>query len=287
MAARSTARADRYTLAEAPEPLPAPVADSHTHLDAVREMTGLEPADAIARAAAVEVTRLVQVGTDLASSRWALELAAAHPEVVAAVAIHPNDAARLGDALPDALDDLATLVAGGGTRLRAIGETGLDHYRTREPEGQRLQRHSFARHIALAREHDLTLVIHDRDAHAGILDLLDAEGVPDRVVMHCFSGDAAFARQCLDRGAYLSFPGPVTYKPNDALREAAAITPADRLLVETDAPYLTPVPLRGRPNASYLMPWTVRYLAELRGVDLAELCASLLDNTFAAFGGRW
>ncbi|WP_392508202.1 TatD family hydrolase [Naumannella halotolerans] len=279
--------ADRTTLPEAPEPLPAPVADSHTHLDSTRDHRGLQPAEAIARAAEVNVTRLVQVGCDLAGSAWALEIADSCPEVVAAVALHPNDAARLGDRLPDELTALRELAETAGPRLRAIGETGLDHFRTREPELQKLQQVSFAEHIALANELGLTLVIHDRDAHTEILQVLDAEGIPERVVMHCFSGDAEFARACLDRGAWLSFPGPVTFKPNDALREAARITPADRLLTETDAPYLTPMPLRGRPNASYLMPYTVRFLAELRGEDLTELCHRLTQNTFAAFGGPW
>ncbi|GAA1427447.1 TatD family hydrolase [Microlunatus lacustris] len=268
-----------------PDPLPHAVVDTHCHLDATSEFSGLEPADALARAAAVGVPRVVQVGCDVASSVWAVEAAARFDGVVAAVALHPNDAARLGEGLAAGLEAVAALAGRPG--VRAVGETGLDFFRTPDAQGQARQRESFAAHIALAREHDLTLVVHDRDAHAAVLDVLDAEGVPDRVVMHCFSGDADFARSCLDRGAHLSFAGPVTFKPNVHLREALALTPADRLLAETDAPYLTPVPLRGRPNASYLVPHTIRFLAAARGVDLAELCAQLDANAEAAFGGAW
>ncbi|MEN0070139.1 MAG: TatD family hydrolase [Propionicimonas sp.] len=274
----------RPDLPPSPEPLPAPTTDAHTHLTSTREYSGLSPADAVARARAVGVTRLVDVGTDVASSAQAVGLARELPGVVAAIAIHPNDAARLGERLDDDLDRLAGYAT--DTGVRAVGETGLDYFRTRDAVGQALQRHAFAAHIALARQHDLALVIHDRDAHDDVVDVLDAEGAPDRVMMHCFSGDAGFARRCLDRGFWLSFPGTVTFKPNEPLREAFDLTPADRLLVETDAPYLTPVPLRGKPNASYLMPLTVRFLAERRGVDLAALCTRLADNATAVFG-QW
>ena len=269
-------------LPPAPDALPAPTTDAHTHLVSTSEFSGLSVADAIARAASVGVHRLVEVGCDVPSSRAAIEIATRHPQVVACVAIHPNDAARAGAELPAQLAELAELVGHGG--VRGVGETGLDYYRTRDDQGKRLQRESFAAHLAWAREHELAVVIHDRDAHADILDVLDAEGVPQRFMMHCFSGDAAFAKQCLDRGGWLSFPGTVTFKPNEALRQAFDLTPDERLLVETDAPYLTPVPLRGRPNASYLMPHTVRFLAERRGVDLASFCRLLDDNATALFG---
>ncbi len=270
-------------LPPAPEPLPAATTDSHTHLLSTTQFSGLTVVDSLAVARAVGVTRVVDVGTDVASSRGAVELAERHPEVVATIALHPNDAARAGDRL-DA--DLAALEAmlGSSDRIRGIGETGLDYFRTRDPEGQARQRTAFAAHIAWAKRAGLALVVHDRDAHADILDVLDAEGAPERVMMHCFSGDAGFARECLDRGFWLSFPGPVTFKPNDALREALDVTPDDRLLVETDAPYLTPMPLRGKPNAPYLMPHTVRFIAERRGADLAELCARLAANATAVFG---
>ena len=160
-------------------------------------------------------------------------------------------------------------------RVRAVGETGLDYYRTRDEAGQAVQREAFAAHIAMAKAHGRTLVVHDRDAHSDILDVLDSEGPPDRLVMHCFSGDADFARACVDRGAYLSFAGPVTFKPNEPLRAALAITPLDRVLVETDAPYLTPMPFRGRPNASYLVPHTVRFMADTLALDLELLGQAL------------
>ena len=272
-------------LPASPEPLPHPIVDTHCHLDVTEGFSGLQPADALARAAAVGVPRLVQVGCDVASSRWAVDAAARFDGVVAAVALHPNDAARLGPDLDAALEVVAALA--GRPRVRAVGETGLDFFRTPDPEGQAQQRKAFAAHIAVARQHGLTLVIHDRDAHAAVLDVLDAEGLPDRIVMHCFSGDADFARACLDRGAYLSFAGPVSFKPNAQLREALAVTPLDRLLTETDAPYLTPMPLRGRPNASYLLPHTVRFLAATLDVELGELCRRLDGNAEAAFGGAW
>ncbi len=266
-----------------PEPLPAPTTDAHTHAGSVVEFCGLTEADALAAAAAVNVTRLVEVGTDVESSRAAIALAEAFPQVVASIAIHPNDAARAGASLPAQLDELAALL-GTSPRIRGVGETGLDYFRTTDAEGRARQRDAFAAHVAWAKEHDLALVIHDRDAHAEILDVLDAEGSPQRVQLHCFSGDAGFARDCLDRGYYLSFPGTVTFKANEALREALDLTPDDRLLVETDAPYLTPLPFRGRPNSSYLLPYTVRFIAERRGTDLAELCRRLADNASALFG---
>ena len=171
--------------------------------------------------------------------------------------------------------------------MRGIGETGLDYYRTREPDRQRLQHHSFERHIQIAAENDLTLVIHDREAHDDVLAVLDRTGIPQRVVMHCFSGDADFARACLERGAWLSFPGVVTFGSAGSLREALAVVPMDRVLVETDAPFLTPKPQRGKPNAPYLLAHTVRFIAEQRGWDLAAFCDQLVVNTDAAFGGSW
>lgn len=273
------------TLPELPEPLPAPVVDSHCHLDVTEAVSGLSPAEALERARRVGVTRIVQIGCDVRGSRWAVSAAEQWPNVIAGVAIHPNDAARLGSELASELAAIERLA--GNPRVRAVGETGLDFYRTRDVAGHAAQRDSFAAHIAFAKAEDKTLVIHDRDAHAEILAMLDTEGAPGRVVMHCFSGDADFARDCLDRGAYLSFAGTATFKNNDALRSALVVTPLDRLLTETDAPYLTPMPHRGRPNASYLIPHTARFLAQARGVELATLCRALNDNAVAAFGGSW
>lgn len=273
----------------APEPLPHPVVDNHCHLD-VRRGPDEEPVDVealLAAAAAVGVPRIVQIGCDLPGARWAVEAATTHDALVAGVALHPNEAPLMAAAgrLEEALAEIERLAAS-HPRVRAVGETGLDTFRTGE-EGRAAQVASFAAHIDLAKRLDKTLVIHDRDAHEQVLEVLDAEGAPERWVMHCFSGDADFARRCLDRGAHLSFAGTVTFKNAQPLREALAVAPQDRILVETDAPYLTPTPHRGRLNASYLVPLTVRTMAETRGEDLGELCAALDANTEVAFGGGW
>ena len=271
----------------APEALPHPVVDNHCHLDITRDGdTALPTEEALAAAAAVGVTRIVQIGCDLPGARWAVEAANDHAAIVAGVALHPNEAPRLAAAgrLDEALDEVEALAAS-SDRVRAVGETGLDYYRTGD-DGRAAQHESFRRHIDVAKRLDRTLVIHDRDAHDDILRILDEEGAPDRFVMHCFSGDADFAKACLDRGGWLSFAGTVTFKNAELLREALRVTTRDRVLVETDAPYLTPMPYRGRPNASYLVPLTMRSMAATRGEDLAELCAAVDANTEAAFG-RW
>jgi TatD DNase family protein len=278
---------------EAPEALPSPVVDNHCHLDHRAYAKGVEgglliPVDeALDRAAAVNIARIVQVGCDLEGSRWAVETAAAYDSVVAAVALHPNEAPRLAELgeLESALAEIDRL-AGSGEHVRAVGETGLDYFRTGE-DGRDAQHASFREHIRIAKRHDKTLVIHDRDAHADVLAVLDDEGVPDRTVMHCFSGDADFARECLDRGAYLSFAGTVTFKNAENLREALRITPRDRILVETDAPFLTPAPHRGQPNASFLIPLTVRFMAGIAGVSVDDMCRDIDANTDRAFGGGW
>ena len=270
----------------APEPLPHPVVDNHCHLD-IADGDWLDTAEAIARAAAVGVRRIVQIGCDLPGAAWAVDAARTHPALVAGVALHPNEAPRLAaeGRLAEALAEIERL-AQTHDKVRAIGETGMDFFRT-GPAGRDAQAESFARHIDLAKRLDKTLVIHDRDAHDAVLDVLDAEGAPERWVMHCFSGDPGFARACVDRGAHLSFAGTVTFKNAQPLRDALAITPLDRVLVETDAPFLTPTPYRGRPNASYLVPLTVRAMAETRGDDLATLCEAIDANTERAFGGAW
>jgi TatD DNase family protein len=259
-----------------PEPLAVPVLDSHTHLDIV----GGSASAAMAEAAAVGVTRIVQVGVDEPSSRWSAALADAEPAVVATVALHPNEAPRLSnlDESLRAIEGLAHL-----PRVRGIGETGLDTYRTGEG-GRAAQEASFRAHIAFAKRFAKALVIHDRDAHPDVLRVLDEEGAPDTVVMHCFSGDEAFALECLRRGFVLSFAGTVTFKNATGLRAAARVTPLDQLLVETDAPYLTPMPHRGRPNAPYLIPLTVRGLAAATGRDLDEVCAGISATGERVFG---
>ncbi len=272
-----------------PEPLPHPVVDNHCHLDISRgaDEPALPVVEALALAASVGVTRVVQIGCDLEGARWAVDAAEEHEQVVAGVALHPNEAPRLAEAghLDEALAEIERL-ARSSPRVRAVGETGLDYYRTGE-DGRAAQHESFRRHIALAKELDKTLVIHDRDAHEDVVRLLDEVGPPERWVMHCFSGDAAFARECLDRGAHLSFAGTLTFKNADPLRQALRVTPLDRILVETDAPYLTPMPHRGRVNGSYLVPLTVRVMAEVREVALESLCREIEQNTFVAFGGPW
>ena len=273
-------------MADLPAPpvaLARPTTDAHTHLGTTHRKTGVTPAEQVAAARAVGVVRLVDVGYDVPSSRQALAHAQEFEAVVAAVAIHPHDAAELGAGLDEALRDLESLI-GTSDRLRGVGETGLDYHWVKEPALRALQKEAFAAHIGWARRFGKVLVIHDRDAHSDLADVLDAEGWPERVQMHCFSGDAAFARRCLDAGAHLSFPGTVTFKANEALREALRLAPLDRVLAETDAPYLTPLPHRGRPNASYLLPHTVRFMADVRGVDAGDLADALHANATALFG---
>ncbi len=255
-----------------PEPLAVPVFDSHTHLDITVAETGTESVDSlIAAAAKVGVDRLLQVGVDVPSSRWGADLAARDERVLAAVALHPNDAPGLDD-LDEALRRIEAMAA--EPRVRGIGETGLDTFLTGD-EGRAAQEASFRAHIAIAKRHGKALIIHDRDAHQQVLDVLDDEGAPETVILHCFSGDAAFAGECVRRGYLLSFAGTVTFASAGDLRAAAAVTPPEQMLVETDAPYLTPAPYRGRPNASYLIPLTVRALAATTGTDLDHLCATI------------
>lgn len=259
-----------------------PVPDSHTHLDLVRAEGGDEPAGQIAAAAAVGVDWLVQVGVDVPSSQWAVALAEKHPELVATAGVHPNEAPRLPD-LAAALQEVAALAA--APQVRGVGETGLDTFRT-GPEGLPAQQESFRAHIAIAKQYGKALIVHNRQAHAEVLRALDEEGPPAQVVMHCFSGDADFAGECLRRGFVLSFAGTVTFRNAAPLREAARRCPPEQLLVETDAPYLTPHPYRGRRNGSYLVPLTVRCLAETAGHDLDRLCASIAATAQRVFGSR-
>lgn len=272
----------------APEPLPHPVVDNHCHLDMARADAEPTPLEQVLKdSAAVGVPRVVHIGCDLPGARWAVDAAARLDALVAGVALHANEAPLLADVgqLDAALDEIEALVES-SDRVRAVGETGLDYFRT-GADGRAAQHASFRAHIAMAKRHDRTLVIHDRDAHDDVLRLLDEEGVPARTVMHCFSGDADFARACVERGCWLSFAGTVTFRNAGALREALAVTPLERILVETDAPFLTPAPHRGQQNAPYLIPITVRAMAEVRGVDLGELCQAIDANTQAAFGGSW
>ncbi len=273
----------------APEPLRTPVIDNHCHLDIHDGDTGAEwlgVAGALELAASVGVTRIVQVGCDLPSARWSVAAAAEHDQVVATVALHPNEAPRIAAeqgraGLTAAYDEIAQLAE--HPRVRAVGETGLDFFRTGE-DGRGVQEESFRWHIELAKRLGKPVVIHDRESHDDVIRVLESEGPPDTVVFHCFSGDAAMARYCTERGWYLSFAGTVTFKNASPLREAVAVAPLDRVLVETDAPYLTPTPYRGRPNASYLVPLTVRVMAASAGVDEDTMAGAIWDNTRRVFG---
>jgi TatD DNase family protein len=267
----------------APQPLAVPVYDNHAHLDIVDGDEPLSLTEQLDRAQAVGIAGVVQSSGDIESSRWAVEAAASDPRVLAAVAIHPNDAPTYAEAgrLDEAIAVIDELAA--HPRTRAVGETGLDFFRT-EPERQAPQHASFEAHIGIAKKHGIALQIHDRDAHDAVLETLTRVGAPDTTVFHCFSGDETMARVCADAGYYLSFAGNVTFKNAQNLRDALAVTPLDRILVETDAPFLTPVPLRGRPNAPYLVPITVRFMAAELGLDIDELCARVAANTVRVYG---
>jgi TatD DNase family protein len=274
----------------APEPLPGPVVDNHTHLDHLPGMPeGTHPspeqvADLIAAAAAVNVPRLIQIGCDLAAARWTVQAVDVHPQLLGGVALHPTEATKHAAAqdLDAAFAEIEQLAA--HPRIRVVGETGLDHYWVDDAAGRLAQEDSFRRHIDLAKRLGKVLQIHDRDAHDDVLRILKAEGAPEKTVFHCFSGDAAMARFCTDQGWYLSFAGPLTFKNAAELREALIAVPLERVLVETDAPYLTPMPHRGRPNASYLMPHTVRGIATVTQRDVSEICSALFTNSEELYG---
>jgi TatD DNase family protein len=285
----------------APTPLPLPVVDDHAHLDHTR--VGDEPfavTDALAAAAAANVSRVIQIGCELESARWTVDLVERCPEVLGGVALHPTEAAELVARAGTAADDRQTGLAAlenalaeieklaTHPRIRVVGETGLDHYwvGTDDVAGREAQVESFRRHIALAKRLGKVLQIHDRDAHQEVLRVLAEEGAPERTVFHCFSGDAELARFCVDQGWYLSFAGTLTFKNAQPLREALRSVPFDQVLVETDAPYLTPAPHRGKANASYLVPLTVRCMAEVTGRGLESVCERL-DATAEALYGPW
>ncbi|HEY9275707.1 MAG TPA: TatD family hydrolase [Candidatus Nanopelagicaceae bacterium] len=265
-----------------PEPLPISCGDSHAHLEIV---TNTEPdhpevARVIAEAASVGINRIVQVGYSAEQSDWCVRLAERFPNVVAAVALHPNEAPVVNDLESD-LARITELAK--HPKVRAIGETGLDFFRT-EPALQDRQRYSFKRHIQLAKELDKTLVIHDRDAHQAVLDTLDEVGAPARTVFHCFSGDAEMASECIAKGYILSFAGTVTFKNAPQLREALKLVPLDQLLVETDSPFLAPMPHRGALNTPAQIPNILRFMAVERGDDLVEMVSAIGANLDRIFG---
>jgi len=267
-----------------PEPLVVGTYDNHTHLDLVDGDTTMTPTEQLDLANQAGILGAVQVGVTLESSIWSANLAAREPRILAAVALHPNEAPlyETTDALNAAIAKIEELAA--QPRVRAIGETGLDFFRTEGEVSLKLQHHSFEEHIRIAKENGIALMIHDREAHDEVVETLKRVGAPDRVVMHCYSGDLEFAKICADNGWHMSFAGNITIKRNQHLRDALEWAPKELILVETDAPFLTPEPFRGRPNSSYLVPITVRKMAEVRGIDANEMAAQITENTVRVYG---
>lgn len=277
-----------------PDPLPHPVVDNHAHLDHRRaddDAGACDVAAILARAAEVGVTRVIQIGCELPSARWTAETVQRHPSLLGGVALHPTEATKIfhesgPDGLERALGQIESLAR--GDRIRVVGETGLDHYWVPpyDGAGRLAQETSFRRHIDLAKRTGRVLQIHDREAHDDVVRILLEEGAPERTVLHCFSGNADLARFCAARGWYLSFAGTVTFKNAEALRQALTNVPLEQVLVETDAPYLAPMPHRGRPNSPALLPFTVRAMAAVTGCDVDDFCA-LIDSTSEALYGPW
>lgn len=269
-----------------PEALDVPIYDNHCHLEFVfDEAVGAMPwKENLDISEAVGIRGVVQVGVTLESSKWCAELATLDKRVLAAVAIHPNEAPLYADinSLDEAIAEIEQLAA--APRVRAIGETGLDFFRTEGDLGIKLQQHSFEQHIRIAKENDLALMIHDRDAHDEVVATLLRVGSPEKVVFHCYSGDTALAEICAENGWYMSFAGNITIKRNQHLRDALMIAPKELILVETDAPFLAPEPYRGRPNAPYLTPITARFMAEVRGEEINQFCEQLARNTENVYG---
>ncbi|MEQ1734948.1 MAG: TatD family hydrolase [Rhodoglobus sp.] len=269
-----------------PEALTVGVYDNHTHLEIADGSNPMDYRGHLDRASSVGVRGVVQVGGDLVTSRWSAEIAAREPRVLAAVAIHPNEVAgyvasgTLDAALAE-IDELAGL-----PRVRAVGETGLDFFRTTDEDARADQLRSFEAHIEMSKRHGIALQIHDRDAHAEVIATLLRVGAPERTVFHCFSGDAEMAKLCADNGWYLSFAGTVTFKNSHGLREALEVIPRANILVETDAPFLTPHPHRGRPNSPYLIPTTLRAMAAHLNTDVTMLAAQVSSTTELVYG-RW
>ena len=291
---------------DAPKPLAAPVVDNHTHLPTHvgeiprREGVALSLEEQLERAREVGVARMISSACELPDFDPMIELARAHEGVRVAIAIHPNDAALhagCADPSPDGLvpvvrdyhvpldEALAAVEARlGDPMVVAVGESGLDYFRTAD-SGREAQKESFRAHIDMAQRSGLPLQIHDRDAHEDTLAILDERASADQsIVFHCYSGDAAMAQHLAERGWYASFAGPITYPANSDLRAALAVLPRELVLVETDAPYLTPVPWRGCPNASYVMAHTVRFIADQWGVSEGEACDQLRANTEVVYG---
>jgi len=268
---------------ELPEPLVVGTYDNHTHLEIADGENPMDYREHLELANQVGILGGVQVGGSVETSRWSANIAAIEPRLLAAVALHPNVAAEYSSIqeLDVAINEIAELAK--QPRVRAVGETGLDYFRT-EKELQFLQHHSFERHIQIAKDNNIALQIHDRDAHDAVVETLLRVGAPTKTVFHCFSGDRALAEILIENGWYASFSGTLTFKKNQELRDALALMPAELILVETDAPFLTPEPFRGRPNSPYLIPLTVRRMAEVRGISAEDMATQLTSNTEAVYG---
>lgn len=269
---------------ELPEPLLVGTYDNHTHLEIADGDQPMDFQDHMTLAGQVGILGAVQVGVTLESSKWCAEVAAKDSRLLAAVAIHPNEAAKYESkqSLDNDIEGIALLAR--EPRVRAIGETGLDFFRTEDTQGIEFQQYSFERHIDIAKQHNLALQIHDRDAHDKVVETLLRVGAPDKVVFHCYSGDLELAKICTDNGWYTSFAGNITIKRNQHLRDSLKAMPITNILVETDAPFLTPEPLRGRPNAPYLVPITVRFMAQQLAMDANELSGQIAQNTIEVYG---
>jgi TatD DNase family protein len=272
-------RSGRPARPSLPEPLPRPALDSHCHLDMIERPV----AEVLADAQSVGIIRVVTIGTDLASSQWAASCAGQHRDVYAAVAIHPNETAAAASSAAQRAGVLAGIAALAELdQVRAVGETGLDYYRDSAPPA--IQQEWFRAHIQIAKQAGKALMIHDRDAHDDVLRILDSEGPPDQVIFHCFSGDAEMVKRCADAGYVMSFAGNVTFANAQPLRDAAAAVPAGLILAETDAPFLTPVPHRGKPNSPAMVAATLRALAEVKQLAVADLCDAVAATAQRVFG---
>ena len=266
-----------------PEPIKTKTVDSHAHLELIHNSEPDSPLikQTLDQAASVGIDRVVQVGYSAEQSIWSVKCAESFVgQVLAAVALHPNEAPVVDDLEKDLkiIEDLAA-----NPRVRAIGETGLDFFRTPE-ELRDKQKYSFARHIKMAKDHNKALVIHDRDSHRAVLDLLIQEGPPEKTIFHCYSGDAEMAKECIANNYILSFAGTVTFKNAPELREAVVLVPVEQLLVETDSPFLAPMPNRGSLNTPAQIPNTLRVMADLRGESVDYLAGAISENAERIFG---
>ncbi len=282
MADRHNRDIDRLP-APLPEPLTISCIDSHVHLEIIIDTSPDDPAigEILRQAESVGIDRVVQVGYSVAQSQWSIACAEKFDtQVLAAVALHPNEAPIVDDLEKD-LEKIAEMAD--HPRVCAIGETGLDFFRT-PPELRDRQKYSFRRHIEIAKTYKKALVIHNRDSHRDVLDLLDEEGAPEKVIFHCFSGGVDMAEECIKKGYILSFAGTVTFKNAPELREAVRLVPLDQILVETDSPFLAPMPHRGSLNTPAQIPRILRAIAEERNEDLEVLINAINANALQAFG---